>query len=349
MKTFEIIFKPLSGFGTPLKGDTLFGHLCWQAAHDEGLFGRSLNELLADYSKNPFAIISSAYPRLTDGYALKRPDMPLDMLFDFSNLNTADIIKKRKELKSRRWMFVRKDKGLSDLKADGLYLSDSELLERLSVAKDTEIQRQIRKKGIKSFVSDYSQPHNTINRLTGTTGEGQFAPYTVDQAVYMPDAELVIFAGLREDIKVEDILEAFKRIGNIGFGKDASTGLGRFEVKGYEEIDLTAIGSDEPNACYALSPCVPEKDVCSKVFFTPFTRFGRHGDILAKSGKPFKNPVIMADEGAVFIPEDTRVFNKPYIGTAVNRISKIEPKAVTQGYALYIPIKVQSSRVKGEG
>lgn len=341
MKTHEITIKPISGFGTSLKGDTLFGHVCWQAAYDEGLFGMSLNKLLDDYAVNPFAVISSAYPRLDDGYALKRPDMPLDKLFDFSGADTADIIRKRKDFKGKRWMIVSNSKRITDLKLEGLYLSDKELFEKLSVSKEVETQRQMRKKGVKSFISDYTQPHNTINRLTGTTGEGQFAPYSVDQAVYMPDAELVVFAGLRNDIKVEQMIKALKQIGDSGFGKDASTGVGRFEVISHQEIDFKAIGSDKPDACYTLAPFVPEKDAFCEMFFTPFTRFGRHGDVLAKSGKPFKNPVIMADEGAVLIPRNN-AFGKPYIGTAVSGISKAEPNAVAQGYSLFIPVKVEA-------
>jgi CRISPR-associated protein Csm4 len=341
MKTYEITIKPTSGFGTPIKGDTLFGHVCWQAAYDEGLFGLPLSKLLADYTANPFAVISSAYPKLEDGYALKRPDMPLDKLFDFSNADTADIIRKRKDLKGKRWLLVSKSSRLTNIKAEGLYLSDKELFEKLSISKDAETQRQIRKKGVKSFASDYTQPHNTINRLIGATSEGQFAPYSVDQTVYMPDTELVVFVGLRDDMKIEQVVKAIKQIGYSGFGKDASTGLGKFDVIGYKEIELNTIGSENPNACYTLAPCVPEKDMFSQMFFTPFTRFGRHGDVLAKSGKPFKNPVIMADEGAVFIFKDKALTDKPYIGTAVTNISKAEPNAVTQGYSLYIPMKVE--------
>ena len=62
MKTYEIILKPLSGFGTPLKGDTLFGHICWQAAYDSSLFDAPLDTLLSGYASSPFLVISSAYP-----------------------------------------------------------------------------------------------------------------------------------------------------------------------------------------------------------------------------------------------------------------------------------------------
>lgn len=341
MKTFVITIRPVSGFGTPLKGDTLFGHICWQAVYDKKLFGHSIDELRADYENNPFIIISSAYPGLGKGFALKRPDMPLENLFGFSKKDVIDIIKKHKDLKKKQWMYVSKHEPLTSLRLEGIYLNDKELWKRVISSEAPETMRQINKKGIESFVVSNSQPHNTINRLTGTTGEGQFSPYSVDQLVYMPWAELVIFVGIREDIEIEQVEEALKRIGDTGFGKDASTGLGKFEVKRYEEINLSEIGSSKPNACYTLSPSIPNKEEFEKIFFTPFTRFGRHGDILARSKNPFKNPVIMADEGAVLIPRSNNIFNKPYIGKAVFNISKVEPNAVTQGYSLYIPVKVE--------
>lgn len=343
MKTYAVTIKPLSGFGTPLKGDTLFGHICWQAAYGPDLFGATIVDLLAEYSENPFLVVSTAYPKLGARYALKRPDMPIDSLFDFGSKNKVDVIRQRKQYKAQKWMLIEHNRSINSLKTNALYKSDKELFDMLKASYSDTSQRELRKKGIKTFMSDFSQAHNTINRLTGTTGEGRFAPFAVDQFVYMPDAELAVFVGLRDDIAVERLIKALKEIGETGFGKDASTGLGKFEVLGYAEINLASIGSENSNACYTLAPCVPEKDSFKEIYFSPFIRFGRHGDVLAKSGKPFKNPVIMADEGAVFLVNSSDVLKKPYIGTAVSGISKAEPNAVTQGYALYILVRVEAS------
>ena len=46
MKTYIVTIKPCSGFGTPIKGDTLFGNICWQIAYHEGLWETSLEKLL---------------------------------------------------------------------------------------------------------------------------------------------------------------------------------------------------------------------------------------------------------------------------------------------------------------
>lgn len=343
MKTYIVTIKPCSGFGTPIKGDTLFGNICWQIAYHEGLWETSLEKLLENYESDPFLVVSSAYPKLKDGFALKKPDLPLDNLFDFVNMEIAERIKKRKEFKQKQWMVVSKNKPLSNLKADELYFNEKQLIDKLSIAKNLELEQKRGKKKVESFIYNYTQSHNTINRLSGTTGEGQFAPYEVNQFVYFPEMELVIFVGLREDIRIEQVVAALKCVGETGFGKDASTGLGRFSVENYEETELHSFGSQSPNALYTLAPTVPEKDVFRQIFFTPFTRFGRHGDILARSGNPFKNPVIMADEGAVLIPSDNNIFNKLYIGTAVKNVSKCQPNSVVQGYSLYIPVKIEVS------
>ena len=75
MKVYEITLKPVTGFGTPLKGDTIFGHFCWQIAYDEALLGKTIDDLLSNYNSKPFAVFSSAYPKFCEGkeylYALK--------------------------------------------------------------------------------------------------------------------------------------------------------------------------------------------------------------------------------------------------------------------------------------
>jgi len=340
MKVYKVSISPLSNFGTPLKGDTIFGHICWQIYYNEKLIGKSLSILLSDYSTSPFLIVSSAYPEADNKVFFKRPDLPLESIFNFNEMDRTTVIGKRKERKKKIWMEVDINSKIASLKSQK-YFNAEEILIAISNTLPEEKKREIQKKAIDTITKEFAQPHNTINRLSGTTGEGQFAPFSVEQLAYLPGVTLSIFIALKEGISIDAIVEALRLIGQTGFGKDASTGLGRFEVKGYEEFDFKALGSDEPNACYTLSPCVPEKDAFAKAYFTPFTRFGRHGDILAKTGKPFKNPVIMADEGAVFVVNNSSVFKKPYIGTAVINVSKAEPNAVSQGYSLYIPVKVE--------
>lgn len=343
MKTYEITIRPLSGFGTPLKGDTLFGQVCWQTAYNPGLFGCPIDDLLSDYRTNPFLVVSSAYLRFVrDGrpeYVLKRPDLPTEMFLDLRRENKKEFLKARKHFKSKKWVCVGEHKTMGSLRS--LALANDKDLFRAFREIQTKTTVKDGKKGGDSLTAVFSQPHNSINRLTNTTGEGRFAPYSVAQHAYLPGVLLSIFVGVRGGLDVGQVTKTLDQIGRLGFGKDASTGLGKFEVEGSREIDLAFLGSKTPDACYTLAPCVPERHWMKDAYFAPFTRFGRHGDILAKSSNPFKNPVIMADEGAVFIPSDPVAFERPYVGSAVTGISKAMPGAVAQGYSLYIPIRME--------
>jgi len=345
VKVYEIILKPLSGFGTPLKGDTLFGHFCWQIAYDGSLCNIPMKEAIKMYPERPFSVFSSAYPRLKTTsawfYALRTPALPLEMLFTMPD-EKVEMLKKRKDYKAKRWMLVEKGKRINSFR-DAQFVNDHELFERFIANASMKTRKALRQSGASRFAFNFTQSHNTINRITGTTGEGGFAPFAVGQVVFAPESELVVFAGIDEEmISTKQLSLAFERIGATGFGKDASTGLGRFKIGTVEEIDLESMGNATPNACYTLAPCVPQKNCFNEVFFLPFTRFGRHGDVFAKSENPFKAPMLMADEAAVFKPKKSDVFKKPYIGMPVSGISKTEPGTIAQGYSLYVPVKMEA-------
>ncbi len=180
-----------------------------------------------------------------------------------------------------------------------------------------------------------NQSHNTIHRITGTTGTGRFAPFETQVSWFTPGTQLYVFVLTDPEFIDEDgLVKGLARIGKFGYGKDASTGLGRFEI--IEKRILPLPDFSRGDALYTLAPCIPEKEQSKRHFFAPFVRFGKHGDMLAGARQPFKNPVIMADEGAVCIPAQS--FDKPYIGRAVTGVSKAMPRTVVQAYAPVVPI-----------
>lgn len=342
MKLYEMIIKPQSGFGTSLKGDTLFGHFCWQARNDPGILNGGLDRWIDLYAERPFAVFSSAWPKLCiDGkewYALKRPDLPLSRLFPVTDKDRKKRMTERKEKGKQKWLLVEEDLRINLKTAE--YKSEKELATLAFGELTDETRRLMRGKGKLRLMADFLQTHNTIDRRTMTTGEGMFAPYAMSSVFFYPEMELVAFVLIDEEATdIDRVRDALERIGKRGFGRDASTGLGRFDLGEDDEKTLPDVPG--ANACYTLAPAVPEKGVFKDNFFTPFTRFGRHGDILATSGNPFKNPIIMADEGAVFVPAGKDAFEKPYLGRAVRDISKSEPRTVAQGYAPYLPLKLE--------
>lgn len=327
MKLCEIRIKPKSFFGTPLKGDTIFGHFCWQAKYDPDLLNGGLDYWISRYGEKPFAVFSSAWPVIKKSgdivYAVKRPDYPLKFFSKSESQDRRKFYEERKEKLKKRWMLVGKD-----LKV----IATHEFLKT-----DKEIMASI---GEGSIKEEFAQPHNTINRLTMTTGEGEFAPYVKRNFSYYPGLELAVFALFDEEATdLAGIKRGFERMGLYGYGRDASTGLGRFDVLSVEEMKLP--GREGADGCYTLSPSIPEKGRYKEIYFAPFTRFGRHGDILATSANPFKAPVIMADEGAVLIPEDESVWEKNYVGQAIGRISRVSEETVAQGYSIYLPIRLE--------
>lgn len=343
MKTYAITITPESPFGTPLKGDSIFGHFCWQAVHEPTLLRGGFDAWIDRYAENPFAIFSSAWPQIHQNnggtiYCLPRHAMPAS--FDAA-MSRKTRIESRKKEKRNKWLLLEKSVFRVDL-ANCRTANDREVFDHLIENLPNSQKRSLQYIGDdqKKPLVTATQSHNSINRLTLTTGKG-FDPFSMENSHYPPGMQLVLFAAIDEEALDVDCLRAgLERIGQFGFGRDASTGLGRFSVGEAEELDWPLPGAGE--GCYVLAPCVPEQGRFAEQFSVPFTRFGRHGDRLVLSGNPFKNPVVMADEGSVFFPAQGKEPDKPYIGRAVTGLSLVEKRTVAQGYALCLPLARRS-------
>ena len=158
MQTYRYTLRPLSAFGTPLAGDTLFGQLCWTLRHQLG--NARLNELLQGYtSGQPFAVVSDALPA---GH-VPLPQVPSSAWTQSTSVDTPD----RKAQKKKKWL------PLADMtKPFTQWQITAQSDAQVAPESATPIER--------------AQPHNTINRQTGTTGEGQFAPYAMPQIWFHP-------------------------------------------------------------------------------------------------------------------------------------------------------------------
>lgn len=308
MKTYQVTLTPLSAFGTPPKGDTLFGQLCWALRNRLG--EARLTQLLDGYTAgHPFAVVSDALPA---GH-LPRPAWP----GHFFNPQPGDD---RKAAKKRLWLPVENfDAPLADW------------LQHCRAASDLP----------GGSVASQPHPHNTIDRRTGTTGE-DFAPYTMGRQWYGAGAALDIHAVLDETrLSAADLERALGDIGELGFGRDAGIGLGRFRVDAFELAVLPA--QADANAWLTLAPCAPQGLPwdSSRCFYTVFTRFGRHGDMGVHQGNPFKTPVLLANTGAVLAPVGYQ--GKAFIGQGLGgdgSLSKVIPETVHQGYAPVLGIRL---------
>lgn len=341
MQTLRVTLTPQTAFATLLKGDTLFGQLCWAARHVLG--EARLDALLQGYTGGtPFLVVSDAFPA---GF-LPMPKLPRHywQLADEAQDSTA-----RKMLKKRQWL---------PIAALGKPLSswlDHAVGASLLATSNARHREQAR-----SYMVEHSQPHNTINRATSTTGTGEFAPYTVEQTWYRPGQALDVYALLDETrLTAEELDSLLHYVGASGFGRDASTGLGKFTLDALtptplEELLATRLGSKaakslvipmgeglEHNAWLTLAPCAPQGLAwdSTRCYYKPFTRFGRHGDIAAISGQPYKTPLLLADTGAVLTPAqfDDRLFTGAGLG-GDGSLSNALPETVHQGYAPVVTI-----------
>ncbi len=308
MHTLKLALRLLSPQTGPLKGDSLFGHLCWSIRNQES--ESRLNECLQGYTEgHPFAVISDALPA---GH-LPRPALPLSR---FAPVPGAD----RKRLKKSAWVPLSAvEKPVTAWLSDALPMP--------------------------YYMTETTQPHNTINRMTGTTGTGMFAPY--QSALFWVDKEARFDLYITHDdrISADSILHHIQDIGAMGHARDASIGHGRFEIIEHSRALFPA----HPNAdaLLTLAPSAPQGLPLDqqRCWYQPFTRFGRHGDLAVHSGRPFKNPILLADTGALLTPL-TPDRSNTFLGQGLGgrgSLSRAIEETVHQGYAPVVAVKLEDT------
>ncbi|MFQ3666743.1 MAG: hypothetical protein SNJ79_12080, partial [Sphingomonadaceae bacterium] len=254
-----------SAFATPLRGDTLFGQLCWMIRWRQGE-GR-LGDLLQGYTEGrPFVAISDAFP----AGLVPRPVLP--------PLAATDPRRRKEE---RRKAFL----PLGSLKRP----LDEALAEAVALPVAAAFEEAV-------------QAHNSIRRLTGTTGPGS-DPFQMPRRWPRGEVRLDLHLRLDPDRLAPDTLaELLADIGAWGFGRDASIGLGRFRLEGFAAAP--AMGAEDADAWLTLAPSAPQGGGwnLARSFWKPFVRFGRHGGDAAL-GAAFKSPLLLADTAAILAPE----------------------------------------------
>ncbi len=329
MQHLVLGIEPRSAFATPLKGDTLFGQICWALRDRHG--ENRLRELLQGYTEGrPFAVVSDALPER----CWPRPAVPP---LTFGELDPKD----RKAAKKRVWLH-RDDFGRSidewlyhmsedpDETGDGAGpIGSPEMPSRPLMKRETRFR-------------------NSIDRRTGTTTDEGFAPYGVPQFRYREGARLDCHIVHDADrIDADELRQAMRDIGSLGFGRDATVGLGRFTVERCEQGEETGLplSQDHATSWLTLAPIAPQGLAWNseRCWYRPFTRFGRHGNVAVHLGHPFKAPVLLADTGAVLTPRshyEARLFVGQGLGGASRPLSHSIPETVHQGYAPVIGIRV---------
>ncbi len=270
MKSLKLTIEFKSPLGSLLLSDTIFGHFCWEY---RDIFGEDkLKEILKDFEGNPFIVFSDGFVKDTLPMPFLKPKSLKEMKGYFKERfgEDFDYYSNVKRLKKARFVSVDFLENLKD---------DLELF---------VLYDYIHKPGTETahFI------RNSVNRVTNTVQEGLYS--TVETFYGEPVDIYVKYDEGRID---KDAIEkVFESIGRFGFGRDKSTGKGRFEVievKNEPEVLVRKSAKTFIN----LSSGIPDED-CEILYGKTFTKFGKHGrgPILKN---PFKNPVVLFKSGSV--------------------------------------------------
>ena len=301
MNLYKITITPSSDFATTIRGDTLFGQMCWAIFYT---FGKEkLSTLLKRYAKEPFLVVSDAFPKCY----LPKPKMPSTLLGEKSE--------EKKQNRKKLWLEL-------DELIDGKY----------SKARTN--------KNIENQDKNEMNIHNALNYKTFHTGGEGFDPYGVEVlSLASKDIYFLLDISQLDFIKFK---EAFALLSNMGYGKKATIGKGRFE---YNEENIKEIKIDNTSKRFmTLSPFSPKGLVCENIYYEPFTRFGKFGASRAYKNA-FKKPILLADTASVV--EFKKPQNHQYLGKSINGLSDVPEYANTvhQGYSIVLPIGVSNAKL----
>lgn len=268
-----------SPLATPLHSGTLFGHLCWawRERHGEA----SLAAWLDGLREAPF-LISDGFP---SGW-LPRPlldpgprePVPLDPV------ERKAFIRDMKARKQARW---------------------------ISVEDFLKVRSSLTPHALAGLPADapglagVSLPHNRIDRRTGQTLEEGGLFYLEERWPRAEGWQFDVYVGT--DLEVSRVRELFEHVGQTGYGRDATWGRGRFRVLAIEEpSELFAFeGTRRMSLSHGSLTCNMREPR-----YRVEPHLGRLGNLLARSEKPFKHPLLLLQPGATFQPGDQGPFGE---------------------------------------
>ena len=256
MLLYRIRFELRSSIVTPLKGDTIWGHIVWGIANHEG--DAAVVSFLEHAKTDPPAlVVSSAFPESL----ICRP-LPLP--------------KDRKDSPSKDdYSKIKTDKKIKYVPASN-YFTNTETIDKAEENPLVNIEVM----------------HNTIDRFSNTVLETGL--YSIDEKWSKVSKWDVYILSTLPLERIKTLVEwAFEN----GFGADASTGKGKITNIGNPVEVETKINS---NNYMALGPFVDPKNGISELRANIFVRSGKIGGAFASGLSPYKKPVVLYDEGAVF-------------------------------------------------
>lgn len=296
MTLYRVTLRLQGPLGSPPVGPMLFGQLCWIVAEHDG------PDAMPDWlDPDRMWRLSDALPQ---GYLPKPLARP--RILDRAQMQDAKQRKKAALVSREAWLAHRAAWDENRVPVDA----------------------------IKSWPeASLKRAHNTIDRQRGTVAAegGLHFAHEDWRFTNAPLLDLYVETGDAPD-RIERLLGL---LGEAGFGRDASTGRGRFMVEGVARDDALA---DLPGA---TRPASIRHVSLSRGVLTPATmqdarwrvapHFGRTGPQISLTGhSPFKRPVLLMRPGASFQREGVA-------GRWLTGLHPDRPEIGLNGFHLSIP------------
>lgn len=328
MALYSVDLMLRSALGTPLRAETLWGHICWGIRYRSG--NNALEKWLSRYDDgDPPLVLSDPCP---SGF-LPRPHVPLPPAT--SRAPDLEEAAMRKRLNRQRLLsqsiFERLQQNLSSQAlADALY-------NRSATAPPAASQMSITQAGINRLTAGTEQPDG------GTL-------YTTNATFYepIPGSNHATFSVLVRSNESPETIGAWFDDGlSGGYGRDATTGKGALSVKSLRPVSAPEVTG--ANAVVLLGPAVPKPGDPYRGYFQTGIYSGRVGGDFAIGPMPDgseqrqKYPVHHLSTGTVLICSE----NVPaFVGRIVARVHPFE-RIRHYGIGLTAPVKLDAALIEG--
>ncbi|MGQ9546578.1 MAG: type III-A CRISPR-associated RAMP protein Csm4 [Dehalococcoidia bacterium] len=324
MKLHKLTIEPKSPFITPLQSDTLFGHVAWAILYQDG--EQRLAQVLREFGQDePPFLLSEAFPEgmlpvpILPPLTYQETQTLAQKLYGSISVTTmVSLSEELKKVSKRKYMDV------GTLRSIAGNLSPLTLARALLQSKATPNRCS----------EDKVTMHVTINRLTGTAGEG--ALFDHRQTFYAPGSRLTIWIKLRHVSWKDDLCRWFKLVAADGFGKRKSTGLGSFDLSEIAEGELPS--APDPNAFMTLSSYVPAPRESCSGYYRYIIKRGKLGGALALGEKVWKTPLLMFSPGSIFYTNGSL---RHCYGSLVPKVHSSHADVVQYALALPLPVRIE--------
>ncbi len=318
MNTYLVTLTLRSGLGTPMAGDTLWGHIAWAVRYTSG--EAALKQWLGRYDDgSPPLVLSDPFPA---GF-LPRPLIPPPARQD-REPSLSELDSRRQSLK-RQW--VPRDRW------DALCKSVS----------SPELERALDRDAPRAHTATVL--HAAINRLSGGTAQEDGGTLFALEQSYFPSEGRRFEVWAVSTETPETLRSLFDAALSGGYGRDGASGQGDLRVERLDPVTLP--GSDDPNAGMLLGPAVPRPSDHAAGYFGFEMRCGRLGGEFATGPTPSgsvqrqKRPFHCLSRGTILVGKPPQ----PWIGRLLSNVHE-DPAIRHAAIAPVLPIRLERQLVE---